>query len=107
MGDGTEPRIIDPRFVAPYPTQGASGKNDINEAEAICEAAGRPRMRFVPINTADQQAQVLVHRIRASVVIDHTRTANQLRGLLVEFGIVVAESADGFKRLWPESRQRF
>jgi transposase len=104
---GHEPRIIDPRFVAPYRRQGTAGKNDTNDAEAICEAAGRPRMRFVPIKRADQQAHVMVHRIRASVVTDHTRTINQLRGLLAEFGIVVARGADGFKRLWPEIRQRF
>jgi transposase len=66
MGHG--PRIVDPRFVAPYRHQGTAGKNDTNDAEAICEAAGRPRMRFVPIKRADQQAHVMVHRIRASVV---------------------------------------
>lgn len=104
---GHEPRIIDPRFVAPYRRQGTAGKNDTNDAEAICEAAGRPRMRFVPIKTADQQAQVLVHRIRASVVTDHTRTINQVRGLLAEFGIVVPQGADSFKRSWPDIRQRF
>ncbi|MEW6168720.1 MAG: IS110 family transposase [Pseudomonadota bacterium] len=104
---GHEPRIIDPRFVARYRRQGTAGKNDTNDAEAICAAAGRPRMRFVPIKTADQQAQVLVHRIRASVVTDHTRTINQLRGLLAEFGIVVPQGADGFKRLWPKIRQRY
>lgn len=104
---GHEPRIIDPRFVARYRRQGTAGKNDTNDAEAICAAAGRPRMRFVPIKTADQQAQVLVHRIRGSVVTDHTRTINQLRGLLAEFGIVVPQGADGFKRLWPKIRQRY
>ncbi len=104
---GHEPRIIDPRFVAPYRRQGRSGKNDTNDAEAICEAAGRPSMRFVPIKSADQQALIMVHRIRSAVVTDHTRTINQLRALLAEFGIVTARGADHFKRQWSEIRQRF
>ena len=104
---GHEPKIIDPRFVAPYRTQGRAGKNDSNDAEAICEAAGRPRMRFVPIKSLDQQAAILVHRIRANVVTDHTRTINQLRGMLAEFGVVIAQGADTFKREWPQMRQRY
>lgn len=104
---GHEPKIIDPRFVAPYRRQGRTGKNDTNDAEAICEAAGRPSMRFVPIKSADQQALIMVHRVRSTVVADHTRAINQLRGLLAEFGIVAARGADHFKLQWPEIRQRF
>lgn len=104
---GHQPRIIDPRFVAPYRRQGRSGKNDTNDAEAICEAAGRPRMRFVPIKSADQQALIIIHRVRASIVTDHTRIVNQLRGLLAEFGVVIRQGPDHFKRQWPEIRQRF
>jgi len=104
---GHDARIIDPRFVAPYRRQGRSGKNDGNDAEAICEAAGRPRMPLVPVKSLDQQALLLVHRVRASVVTDHTRILNQLRGLLAEFGIVVAQGADRFKREWPEIRRHF
>jgi transposase len=104
---GHDARIIDPRFVAPYRQQGRSGKNDRNDAEAIGEAAGRPRMRFVPVKSVDQQALILVHRLRATVVADHTRTINQLRGMLAEFGVVTAQGADHFKREWPELRARF
>lgn len=104
---GHEPRIIDPRFVAPYRRQGVGGKNDSNDAEAICEAAGRPRMRFVPIKSADQQSQILIHRLRALAVTDHTRTINQIRGFLAEFGVVVAQGADPFKRQWTDIRQRY
>lgn len=104
---GHEPRIIDPKFVAPYRRQGAAGKNDANDAEAICETAGRPRMHFVPIKTIDQQALLFVHRVRSSLVKDHTRTINQLRGLLAEYGIVVSQGADTFKRQWPEIRQKY
>lgn len=104
---GHDARIIDPRLVAPYRRQGPAGKNDTNDAEAICEAAGRPRMRFVPIKSIDQQALIVVHRLRASFVTDHTRIINQLRGLLAEFGCVVAQGADLFKRQWPEIRQRY
>eukprot|EP00456_Euglypha_rotunda_P002481 TRINITY_DN104677_c0_g1_i3.p4 TRINITY_DN104677_c0_g1~~TRINITY_DN104677_c0_g1_i3.p4 ORF type:complete len:102 (-),score=24.49 TRINITY_DN104677_c0_g1_i3:10-315(-) len=94
-----EPRIIDPRFVAPYRRQGTASKNDTNDAEAICEAAGRLRMRFVPIKTADQPAQVLAHRIRASVVTDHARTINQLRGLLAEIGRAVQQECRDRSRM--------
>lgn len=104
---GHDARIIDPRFVAPYRRQGQSGKNDTNDAEAICEAAGRPRMRFVPVKSMDQQALIVVHRLRASFVTEHTRLINQLRGLLAEFGVVMAQGADLFKRQWPEVRQRY
>lgn len=105
-GLGHDARIIDPRLVAPYRHQGRLGKNDSNDAEAICEAAGRPHMRFVPIKSAEQQALLVVHRLRASAVTDHTRTINQMRGLLAEFGIVVAQGADHFKRQWPSLRQQ-
>lgn len=101
---GHEPRIIDPRFVAPYRAQGKAGKNDMNDAVAICEAAGRPQMRFVPIKTIEQQAILVVHRLRSAAVAQHTRTINQMRGLLAEFGIVVATGPAKFKSRWTELR---
>lgn len=103
---GHDARIIDPRFVAPYRRQGTSGKNDLNDAEAICEAAGRPRMRFVPVKSVDQQALIMVHRLRASLISDHTRGINQVRGLLAEFGVVIARGADLLKRQWLQVRQQ-
>lgn len=102
---GHDPRIIDPRLVAPYRSQGKTGKNDLNDAMAICEAAGRPHMRFVPIKSEDQQAVLVIHRLRSAAVTAHTRTINQLRGLLAEFGVIAPQGADRFKRDWHQLRQ--
>jgi transposase len=101
---GHDARIIDPRFVAPYRHQGRTGKNDTNDAAAVCEAAGRPRMRFVPVKTEQQQAVLIVHRLRAATVIEHTRTINQMRGLLAEFGIIAPQGAAAFKERWLKLR---
>ena len=79
-------KIMAPRFVAPYRK---SGKNDGNDAEAICEAVGRPSMRFVAIKSAGQQALLVVHRVRKGLSDERTALINQLRGLLSEFGIVI------------------
>ena len=79
-------RIMTPRFVTPYRK---SGKNDGNDAEAICEAVGRPSMRFVAIKSTEQQALLVVHRVRKGLTDDRTALINQLRGLLAEFGIVI------------------
>ena len=79
-------RIMAPRFVTPYRK---SGKNDGNDAEAICEAVGRPSMRFVAVKSAEQQALLVVHRVRKGLVEERTGLINQLRGLLSEFGIVI------------------
>ena len=81
-------RIMAPRFVAPYRK---SGKNDGNDAEAICEAVGRPSMRFVAVKSAEQQALLVVHRVRKGLSDERTALINQLRGLLSEFGIVIAK----------------
>ena len=79
-------KIMAPRFVAPYRK---SGKNDGNDAEAICEAVGRPSMRFVALKSAEQQALLVVHRVRKGLTDERTALINQLRGLLSEFGIVI------------------
>lgn len=103
---GHDARIMDPRLVVAYRSQGRTGKNDSNDAAAICEAVGRPQMRFVPIKDEDQQAVLLVHRIRRGLVREQTRTANQLRGLLAEFGVVLPRGLDRLKREWLGMRQR-
>lgn len=103
---GHDARIIDPGFVAPYRHGGRHVKNDRNDARAICEAAGRPSMRFVPVKDVQQQAVLVVHRCRRAAVRQHTRLANQLRGLLAEFGIVVPRGVAPLKRQWPELRLR-
>jgi transposase len=69
---------------------GKTGKNDRNDAEAICEAVGRTSLRFVPIKSEEQQAVLMIHRARELVVSERTALVNQIRGLLGEFGIVVA-----------------
>jgi transposase len=78
--------IMAPRFVAPYRK---GGKNDGNDAEAICEAVGRPGMRFVPVKSAEQQAVLCLHRVRQGLIKERTALINQLRGLLSEFGLIM------------------
>ncbi len=88
-------RIIAPQFVAPYRK---SGKNDANDAEAICEAVARPNMRFVPVKTPEQQAALTLHRVRASLKADRTALINRIRGLLQEFGLVLPQGAAKFSQ---------
>src|SRR6202035_2275012 len=92
---GHKVRLISPQFVAPYVK---SNKNDRNDAEAICEAVGRPTMRFVPPKSAEQLAVQAVHRIRSRLVADRVRLVNQVRGLLGEHGIVVAKDIGNLRR---------
>jgi len=80
-------KLMAPKFVAPYRK---SGKNDGNDAEAICEAVTRPSMRFVPVKSAEQQALLALHRVRQGFIVERTATINRLRGLLTEFGVVLA-----------------
>src|SRR5262249_25411291 len=75
-------KLMGAQFVIPYRK---SGKNDANDAEAICEAVGRPNMHFVAVKTEEQQAVLMVHRARSLLVANRTALANQLRGLLGEF----------------------
>lgn len=75
-------KLIAPQFVKPYVK---TNKNDAADAEAICEAVGRPNMRFVPIKNTEQQALLGLHRARQGFVTARTAQANQIRGLLTEF----------------------
>ncbi len=104
---GHDARIIDPRFVAPYRTGGKARKNDRNDAHAIVEASSRPHMRFVPVKNEQQQATLLIHRRRSSLVAERTRTANQIRGFLAEFGVVAPKGPSSLKNRWHEIRQRY
>jgi transposase len=88
---GHDARLIAAQFVAPYRLSGKSGKNDANDAAAICEAVSRPSMRFVPVKSEEAQAILTVHRARTLQVAERTALANQIRGLLGEFGIVIAQ----------------
>jgi len=81
---GHEVKLISPQFVSPFVK---SNKNDFVDAEAICEAASRPTMRFVTTKAESQQTLSALHRLRESFVRDRTRTINQMHGLLLEFGV--------------------
>ena len=89
---GLDARIIAAHLVKPYRKQGSSGKNDANDAAAICEAASRPSMHFVPIKSVEQQSILCVHRLREGVKEERTACINRIRGLLAEFGLVFAQS---------------
>ena len=101
-GMGLDARLIAGHFVGAYRMQGKGGKNDANDAAAICEAAGRPHMRFVPIKTIEQQAQLAVHRLREGYKEERTACINRIRGLLAEFGLVFPQSPDALRRALPE-----
>ena len=89
---GLDARIIAAQLVSPYRKQGASGKNDANDAAAVCEAASRPGMHFVPVKSIDQQSMLCVHRLREGFKAERTACINRIRGLLAEFGLVFAQS---------------
>jgi len=74
-------------------------KNDAADAAAICEAVGRPSMRFVAVKTAEQQAAAGLHKVREMLIKQRTMLMNQLRGLMAEFGIVVPEGARHIRQL--------
>jgi transposase len=85
---GHKTRLIAPAYVKPFVKR---QKNDAADAEAICEAALRPTMRFVPVKSAAQQASAIVFRTRDLLVRQRTQIINALRGHLNEQGIVVAK----------------
>jgi len=89
---GLDARLIAANFVTPYRMEGRGGKNDATDAAAICEAASRPSMRFVPIKSAEQQGVMSLHRVREGLKEERTACINQIRGVLTEFGLVFAKS---------------
>ena len=96
---GHQVRLIGPRFVKPYVK---ANKNDSADAEAICEAAGRPSMRFVAVKSVAQQDVQAIHRVRQQLVKARTALVNQVRGLLAEYGIVIAQGVAHLRRALPE-----
>ena len=98
MAQGHTVRLIAPAFVTPYRFAGKRGKTDAADAAAICEAVQRPHMRFVPIKSLDQQAQLCVHRARQGFIEARTGTINRVRGLLAEFGVVLPLAAATVRR---------
>ena len=92
-------KLMAPQFVKPYVK---NNKNDVADAEAICEAAGRPNIRFVPIKTGEQQAVLALHRARQGFVKARTAQANQIRGLLAEYGIIIPQGIGYIGKRLPE-----
>jgi transposase len=84
-------KLIPPAYVKPYIIR--RNKNDAVDATAICEAVGRPNMRFVPVRSVDNQAQLMRHRTRELLAVNRTRMLNALRGNLAEVGVVAAQGA--------------
>jgi transposase len=92
-------KLMAAQFVIPYRKR---GKNDANDAEAICEAVGRPNMHFVAVKSEEQQAVLMVHRARSLVMANRTAQVNQIRGLLGEFGLIVPQGVASLRRQLPQ-----
>jgi transposase len=91
-------KLMAPQFVKPYVK---TNKNDAADAEAICEAVTRPTMRFVPIKNAEQQSILSIHRARQGFVKARTAQANQIRGLLMEYGITIPQGISNIRKKIP------
>jgi transposase len=98
-GYGHTVKLMSPQFVKPYVK---TNKNDMADAEAICEAVNRPNMRYVPVKTVEQQAILSVHRARQGFVKARTAQSNQIRGLLSEFGVVIPQGICSIMKQMPE-----
>ena len=96
---GHEARIVPAQFVKPYVK---TNKNDFNDAGAIAEAASRGTMRFVPLKTNEQLELQASHRIRRRLVHERTAVVNQLRALLLEYGLVTPRGRETFARRWSQ-----
>ena len=92
-------QLIAPQYVKPFVKR---NKNDAADAEAICEAVTRPNMPAVPIKNASQQAILSVHQARQGFVKARTAQANQIRGLLAEFGMVIPQGISHIAKRVPE-----
>ena len=93
---GHEVRMMSPQFVKPFVK---SNKSDRNDSEAIVEACIRPSMRFVPIKTTDQQDILIIHKARELAIKSRTAQANQIRGFLSEYGVIVPQGISKIKKL--------
>lgn len=96
---GHEVKLIAPQYVKPYVK---GNKNDYNDAEAIAEAAGRANMRFVPIKSVEQQDIQNYHRQRERLKKERTALANQIRGLLSEYGLVIHKGVAAVTQSLPD-----
>jgi transposase len=96
-------RLMAPQFVKPYVKM---NKHDAADAEAICEAVTRPTMRFVPIKDVEQQSVLALHRVRQGFVKARTAQANQIRGLLAEYSLVVPQGIGHLSARVPALREK-
>jgi transposase len=99
---GHEVKLIAPQHVKPYVMR---NKNDGRDADAVCEATGRPRMRFVPVKTAEQQAALMLAGIRERLIARRTQLSNAIRGYAAEFGITAAKGLDKIASLLAQIAQ--
>jgi transposase len=95
---GHEVKLISPQYVKPFVT---SNKNDRNDAQAIAEAASRPSMKFVPIKRIDQQDAQNIHNVRQRLIAQRTALSNQIRGILGEYGVCLAQGIARLKKELP------
>lgn len=96
---GHQARIIPAKFVAPF-RQGH--KTDSNDALAVAEAAARPNIKEAPLKTVEQQGLQAIHRSRELLIQQSTALSNQLRGLLLEFGVVIPQGFASLMKAIPE-----
>ena len=96
---GHSVKLMPPQYVKPYVK---TNKHDAADAEAICEAVSRPNMRFVAVKTPEQQSLLALHRAREGFIKARTAQANQIRGLLSEFGLVIPKGIGAIARALPE-----
>jgi transposase len=99
---GHEMKLIAPQLVKPYVTR---NKNDGRDAAGVCEAMGRPTMRFVPVKTAEQQAALMLAGQREQMIARRTQLGNMIRGYAAEFGVTAAKGVDKIEPLLAELAQ--
>jgi len=95
---GFQTQILAAHLVEPFRRQGKRGKNDANDAAAICEASRRPRIHSVPVKSPEQQGVLAVHRLREAYKTERTAVINTIRGLCAEFGVVFPQGLEALRR---------
>lgn len=93
---GHQVRLMPPSYVKPYVKR---QKNDVTDAEAICEAVRRPTMRFVEVKSAEQQSVMVLHRVRLILMRQRVQLSNAIRGHMAEFGLVAPIGREGLQSL--------